>query len=89
MSKVTEKLSFAEMQENLDARKNNSDLENLANALMNIKAQRQAIAKELRRLESVESDIKAIAERIESGDLVEVSEVSGVYNQAHSNRAYL
>lgn len=86
MAKVTEKLSFAEMQQSLDARKNNSDLENLASAMMQIKAERQEIKKELLRLETLEKGITELANRIETGDLVDVSEVSELYNSVRSKR---
>lgn len=82
---ITEKLTFAEMKASQDAVLNNSNLENLATAVMNITAERQDIKKRLAALDKLEEDINKLAETIESGEYVDVGEVSSLYRQAQSH----
>lgn len=76
MSGITKKRSFADTMENTQAVLHNSNLENLANALMATQAHIQEYQK-------LEATIKALAAKIEEGTLVDVSEVFALNRMAH------
>jgi peptidoglycan hydrolase CwlO-like protein len=86
MTKVSQKLSFAEMTEEVDAQKNNSDLSNLAHALQYLRAGRKAletyIAKQTKIMDDLEAEIKKTASEVESGELVEYGIVHKLYEQS-------
>lgn len=86
MSQVSQKLSFAEMTQSVDADKNNSDLSNLAHALQYLRAGRKAlekyVAKQTKLMDDLEAEIKATATEVENGELVEYGVVHKLYEQA-------
>lgn len=70
------KKSFAEIQADVQAQKNNSDLLNLANALERVRQHRQL-------LDDLEKQILAMAADVEAGKLVDVSELKKLYNATY------
>lgn len=78
---MTDRISFKAAVTDLANKKINSDLTNLAQALIyvedNIKSQQELKAK-----------IEALAAKIEAGELVDVSEVSSLYRQAQPTKNF-
>lgn len=78
---MTDRISFKAAVTDLANKKINSDLTNLAQALIyvedNIKSQQELKAK-----------IEALAAKIEGGELVDVSEVSSLYRQAQPTKNF-
>lgn len=83
---IEKKLTFAEMTQNVDAQKNNSDLSNLAHALQYLRAGRKAlekyVAEQTKLMDELEAKINEVAAEVESGELVEVGVISSLYNKA-------
>lgn len=77
---MTNKMTFAAARKEVQAQKNNSDLENLAHALEYLSVRRKE-------LNTLEADINKLATRIESGEVVEVGEVRKLYGLARSNKS--
>ena len=78
---MTDRISFKAAVTDLANKKINSDLTNLAQALIyvedNIKSQQELKIK-----------IEALAAKIEAGELVDVSEVSSLYRQAQPTKNF-
>lgn len=78
---MTDRISFKAAVTDLANKKINSDLTNLAQALIyvedNIKSQQE-----------LKSKIEALAAKIEAGELVDVSEVSSLYRQAQPTKNF-
>jgi len=85
MTNATKK-TFAELVAAEEAAKHNSDLSNLATALLNIKRTRfelQAFVDALtEELHETEAEIDRLVALIERGHEVDVSKISAVYNKA-------
>ena len=75
MSITPTKLTLAQAIARQEVAKNNSDLENLASALMSIKQQRQE-------LDDLEAEINSMAAIIEGGSIVPVEEIAKLYRRA-------
>lgn len=85
---IQKKLSFSDMIGNLDAAKQNSDLQNLANALkatQRLQKQAEDYLKALTdELIQTKNEILAMASDIEHGKEQDVSAVSKLYSKAHA-----
>jgi hypothetical protein len=75
MDTTAKKKSFSEMLEENEAKKHNSDLSNLAQAMLYAKAAENEA-------KNLQSRIAALAKHIESGAIIGVDEVSSIYRQA-------
>lgn len=76
MSSDNKKLSFAEIQGQINAAQNNSDLQNLAHALA-------AVGHHRRALDKLEKEITDMAAAVEAGDFPGVDALRDLYDRAH------
>lgn len=79
MELQTKKHSFDALVQSQQASLHNSHLGNLASALMQVNADRQALT-------ALQLRIEALAKRIEDGETVDLSEVKRLYDEAHHGK---
>ena len=82
MDRIEQKFSFEDITQNLHAKKHNSDLQNLAQAMMNAEGYIQELTKQINDMNVLITDIKAIAKLIEAGELVEVQYIKELYDRS-------
>jgi predicted nucleic acid-binding Zn-ribbon protein len=87
------KMTLADLQEEQEAAKHNSDLSNLATALTQIKRHRRNLEQFVKQLNeelnNTEAQIKDIATKIESGEEADVREIRNVYDLAQRPKTKL
>lgn len=85
MTAIPEKLTFADALQRQQNLKNNSDLENLANAIERLSLERREATKRFNKhieeIKKLEDEIVALASEIEDG-AVDVGDVKELYNRA-------